>query len=73
MPIHYNRRLSRDYSSCVWFLLQIEAIGKFLDGCKAYGMGEKDLFTTLDLYEQTNKNMVGYIANANSSHSAPMV
>ena len=41
------------------FLLQIEAIGKFLEGCKAYGMVEKDLFTTLDLYEQTNKNMVG--------------
>ena len=36
----------------------MEAIGKFLDGCREYGMKQDDLFTTLDLYEETDKNMV---------------
>lgn len=38
----------------------MEVIGIFLDGCKKYGMHEKDLFVTLDLYEEQNKNMVRY-------------
>lgn len=42
------------YSLCV----QLETIGKFLDGCKAYGVSESDLFVTLDLHEMCNKNMV---------------
>lgn len=37
---------------------QLETIGKFLDGCRAYGLSEKDLFVTLDLHEMCNKNMV---------------
>ena len=44
-----------------WFLspsLQLENIGIFIEGCKKYGMTEKDLFVTLDLHEQTNRNMV---------------
>ena len=38
--------------------LQLENIGIFIEGCKKYGMTEKDLFVTLDLHEQTNRNMV---------------
>lgn len=38
--------------------VQLETIGKFLDGCRAYGLSEKDLFVTLDLHEMCNKNMV---------------
>ena len=38
--------------------LQIDCIGKFLDGCRVYGLTEKDLFVTVDLHEQTDKNMV---------------
>ena len=30
----------------------------FIEGCKKYGMTEKDLFVTLDLHEQCNRNMV---------------
>lgn len=30
----------------------------FIDGCKKYGVSEKDLFVTLDLFEKTNPNMV---------------
>ena len=30
----------------------------FLNGCKEYGMSEKDLFVTLDLHEQQNTTMV---------------
>ena len=30
----------------------------FIDGCKKYGVSEKDMFVTLDLYEKTNPNMV---------------
>ncbi len=37
---------------------QIETIGIFLDGCKKYGMDEKDLFVSLDLHEEQNKSMV---------------
>jgi len=37
---------------------QLETIGMFIDGCKKYGMTEKDLFVTLDLHEQCNRNMV---------------
>ena len=40
------------------FQLQLETIGTFLEGCKKYGMSEKDLFVSLDLHEQQNKNMV---------------
>ncbi|KAL5486491.1 hypothetical protein EMCRGX_G018979 [Ephydatia muelleri] len=36
---------------------QIEAVGKFLDGCKNYGMSEKDLCVTLDIQEKNNPNM----------------
>ena len=43
---------------CCPLYMQIEAIGQFLEGCKTYGLGEKDLFVTLDLYELQNKNMV---------------
>lgn len=38
--------------------VQLETIGKFLDGCRAYGLSEKDLFVTLDLHEMCNRNMV---------------
>ena len=47
-----------------WFLspsLQLENIGVFIEGCKKYGMTEKDLFVTLDLHEQTNRNMVSRV------------
>lgn len=37
---------------------QIENINMFLNGCKEYGMSEKDLFVTLDLHEQQNTTMV---------------
>jgi hypothetical protein len=37
---------------------QLETIGKFLEGCKTYGMTENDLFVTLDLHEACNKPMV---------------
>jgi hypothetical protein len=37
---------------------QLETIGKFLDGCRQYGLSEKDVFVTLDLHEACNKNMV---------------
>lgn len=36
----------------------MEAINVFIDGCKQYGVSEKDLFVTLDLFERTNPNMV---------------
>ncbi len=39
-------------------MLQLENVGAFLEGCKKYGMTEKDLFVTVDLVEQQNKNMV---------------
>lgn len=37
---------------------QLEAIGKFLEGCRTYGVLEKDLCVSLDLHESCNKNMV---------------
>ena len=33
----------------------------FIDGCKKYGVSEKDLFVTLDLFEKTNPNMVRFV------------
>lgn len=43
----------------LYFIIeQIEAIGVFIDGCKKYGMSEKDLFVSLDLHEEQNKTMV---------------
>ena len=33
----------------------------FIDGCKKYGVSEKDMFVTLDLYEKTNPNMVNTV------------
>jgi len=39
-------------------LLQMETINVFINGCKDYGVSEKDMFVTLDLYEKTNPNMV---------------
>ena len=38
--------------------IQLEAIGKFLEGCRTYGVLEKDLCVSLDLHESCNKNMV---------------
>lgn len=37
---------------------QIETVGQYLDGCRKYGMEEKDLFVSVDLVEEQNKNMV---------------
>ena len=39
----------------------MEAINVFIDGCKKYGVSEKDMFVTLDLYERTNPNMVRFL------------
>ena len=38
--------------------MQIETVGQYLDGCRKYGMEEKDLFVSVDLVEEQNKNMV---------------
>ncbi len=43
------------------FLPQLDAIQKFLDGCREYGMKQDDLFTTLDLFEETDRNMVSSV------------
>ena len=51
-----------DRIACIRVLnLQMEAINVFIDGCKQYGVSEKDLFVTLDLYEKTNPNMVRFV------------
>lgn len=41
--------------------MQIDTVNKFLDGCRAYGMADSDLFVTVDLQEQQNKNTVNTI------------
>lgn len=38
----------------------MEAVGAFIEGCKAYGLTEKDCCVTLDIYEKQagDQNMV---------------
>lgn len=41
-------------------VLQMEAVGAFIEGCKSYGLTEKDCCVTLDIYEKQagDQNMV---------------
>ena len=41
--------------------MQIETVGLYLEGCRKYGMQEKDLFVSVDLVEEQNRNMVQYV------------
>ena len=52
---------------------QIEAVGKFLDSCKAYGMSEKDLCVTLDIQEKNNPNMVRFNAHCHIADEPRML
>ena len=45
------------------YYTQMEAVGAFIEGCKKYGLTEKDCCVTLDIYEKQagDQNMVRII------------
>lgn len=40
--------------SCLAFPWLTGFLGKFLEACRAYGVNDKDLFVTVDLFEERN-------------------
>ena len=56
--VETNLSAARNPSCFLSLFIQIETVGQYLDGCRKYGMEEKDLFVSVDLVEEQNRNMV---------------